>query len=112
MTLTEFLAARIAEVEADVEKRGTWAVGHSERCIFEGGYEGTASCDCGAVTRALADCEAKRQIVAELSEFLTLSYDIGANDEAPTLLYGIERQLRHLALPYADHPGYREEWKP
>ena len=26
--------------------------------------------------------------------------------------YGVERTLRHLASIYADHPDYRDEWRP
>jgi hypothetical protein len=41
--------------------------------------------------RVLAECEARRRIVTEC---------------------GWETVMRHLALPYADHPDYRDEWRP
>ena len=44
--------------------------------------------------RVLAECEAKRQIVQN------------AQDPGDDLFVAI------LALPYADHPDYREEWRP
>lgn len=46
----------------------------------------------------LADIEAKRQIV-ELVPYLS---EPGRRGDI----------LRLLALPFADHPDYREEWKP
>lgn len=62
--------------------------------------------------RVLADVDAKRRII-ELHREETLPYDVSTrrcyecNNEAipcPT--------LRVLALPYADHPDYRKEWRP
>jgi hypothetical protein len=47
-------------------------------------------------TRVLAECRAKRQVVEGVTA-----------DEATRDLV-----LRTLALPYADHPDYREEWRP
>lgn len=44
--------------------------------------------------RVLAECRAKRRLVEELGAFRR-----GA-------------ALRLLAMPYADHPDYRQEWKP
>jgi hypothetical protein len=67
--------------------------------------------------RALADIEAKRQIVALHSDATghscsvtdetgyNLNYGEVSGEEACTT-------LRLLALPYADHPGYRGEWRP
>jgi hypothetical protein len=43
-------------------------------------------------TRVLAECRAKRQVLE------------ACGDD--------EQVLRCLALPYADHPDYREEWRP
>lgn len=45
----------------------------------------------------LAECEAKRRIIEEWGPFET---------------YNGEELLKVLALPYADHPDYRQEWKP
>jgi hypothetical protein len=47
--------------------------------------------------RVLAECEAKRRIV----EMHAYQEEHFTPDE-----------LRALALPYADHPDYREEWRP
>jgi hypothetical protein len=48
------------------------------------------------------ECEAKRRIVAQLDIML----------DADALHDSAERLLRLLALLYADHPDYHEEWQP
>ena len=84
-TLTDFLLARIAE---DAE----WALREPR-------------CECsvhepGCAPRILDECEAKRRIVDKV-------YDVRG-------VAGIhlDEVLRLLALPYADHPDYRDEWRP
>lgn len=49
--------------------------------------------------RVLAECEAKREIV----ERSLSNTGVTVADDWP---------LHFLALPYSDHPDYREEWKP
>lgn len=53
--------------------------------------------------RALAECEAKRRIIYWLSD------PYSAVEGAWVLEAKI---LPELALPYADHPDYRDEWRP
>jgi len=92
MDLAEFLLARIAEDEAVAREGGQW----------DGGM-GIEWCDVGGISeslvigtdRVLAECEAKRQLL-----------EIDARQATDK---GI---LEALALPYADHPEYRSEWKP
>ena len=56
--------------------------------------------------RVLAECAAKRRIVVNLEEFRgESSWDDEKNVNGLYL-------LRLLALPYADHPAYREDWRP
>jgi len=65
--------------------------------------------------RVLAECEAKRRIVE-----LRYSWNLQAerNPEPPfssifqTQVNTADAILRALALPYADHPDYRDEWQP
>jgi hypothetical protein len=88
MTLTEFLLARIAEDEA-------WVV--------------TAECGCGdgwpqrphCPDRVALECEAKRRIVES-------EPDEWENGEYRQWHY----TLSILAAVFADHPDYREEWRP
>jgi hypothetical protein len=99
-TLTEFLLARIAEDEAvaraarpheylptrDGRNLTTIDAGDSARVGITSG-------------RVLAECEAKRRIV-------NLDDLDGAGED------GHIHAVRCLASVYADHPDFREEWRP
>ena len=89
MTLTDFLLDRIAEDEARYEADPCeYGYGHSHR---------------------MAECEAKRQIV----EFFAAQDSLQPDDPLSAGLLTAEGVvLPHLALPYASHPDYREEWRP
>lgn len=108
-TLTDFLLARIAEDEAAArratagDRTGNWWIepdegGVSEvSCLDVQGFITAVDADVAHIAlhdpaRVLAECEAKRQIV----EYVQIETHV----------------LQLLALPYADHPDYREEWKP
>jgi hypothetical protein len=115
MTLTEFLLARIADDEALAK---LVIAGHWRARLFNGEFlvidaeDGEVVCvlpfDDMAnqhiarwdPARVLAECKAKRAIVEGMAPFGPID-DIAA----PEIL-GI------LAEPYADHPDYREEWRP
>ena len=92
--LTDFLLARIAEDEA-------WA----ESETFPQPFRFEAA-------RVLAECEAKRRIVDRCERDMVAEgesasgYDIIAHTDALA-----RDTLEFLALPYADHPDYREEWR-
>lgn len=85
LTLTDFLLQRIAEDEAEVQNALAL---HGSGTTWRLGHALDPA-------RVLAECEAKRRTV----EWLVME----PRDEQP---------LRFLALPYADHEDYREEWKP
>ena len=125
VTLAEFLLARIAEDEAAAR------AGISSQADPENGwglieYQGMAglslSPHVGHVhervqgehiirwhpARVLAECEAKRRIVAMQAENDDQRHQPGFHYKAQM----IEGVLRSLALPYADHPDYRESWRP
>jgi hypothetical protein len=99
MTLTEFLEARIAEDEAvarhslngDIEYLPSLTTKHGDVL-----YLGVTH-----PARVLAECEAKRRIV-ERWRYLIRHGDTGL----------LEWVAKVLALPYADHPDYPDEWKP
>jgi hypothetical protein len=57
-------------------------------------------------SRMVAECAAKRRVVAEFIEGVA-NYDIGPQGEVARLTF----VLRALALPYADHPDYQLEWR-
>jgi hypothetical protein len=68
--------------------------------------------------RVLAEVDAKRRILDEVVEDATgldMSVDLDRRtrprDEVTEPYLG-DVLVRLLALPYADRPGYREEWRP
>jgi hypothetical protein len=109
MTLTEFLLARIAEDEATAREAQTlasiytdpqwhWLVAHNDGSRWQQTSHDPA--------RVLAECEAKRRIVELVGR--PSSDDEWFMGRADAL----DEVLSYLALPYADHPDYREEWRP
>lgn len=114
MNLTEFLLARIAEDEA---------VGQSERDWMRDRYPGESDNQAHELQvdsdgwvnisagRVLFECYAKRRIVHEHGP-------LNVHPDDPTFCSACEhtrfpcRTLRLLAIPYATHPDYREEWRP
>lgn len=59
------------------------------------------------VARVLADCEAKRQVVERIVQYLGNHF----SDDFSGDLLG-EEVLELLAQPYSNHPLYRQEWRP
>ena len=94
MTLTEFLLARI-----DEDAAWRWHVDYC-RALDDG------ACDCQATERVLAECEAKRRIVN------THPFRLVGDGEERQAERLRNHTLRLLALPYAEHPDYRQEWTP
>jgi len=105
VSLTEFLLARIAEDEA--RARPMWELKVRQRIIgvpIEPRSWPTPD-------RVLAEVEAKRQIVHLHSgpdywkspDFHLCVDSMTDNDECET--------LHALAMPYADHPDFRDEWR-
>ena len=78
--------------------------------------------------RVLAECEAKRQLVEQCRPSYVILYRESerllalalSQDQVKTVASsgphwpheGAEPVLRSLAAVYADHPDYREEWRP
>lgn len=58
--------------------------------------------------RVLVECEAGRRIVEQLWDYVAAP-DPTSSDPSGTQALWIVKQL---ALPYAGHESYREEWKP
>jgi hypothetical protein len=106
MTLTDFLLARIAEDEAY-----GWALAHGNRPGLERPGFGIYN-----PSRVLAECEAKRRIVEMAKgspDFLDAMPRPGyAQPYHSPSVDVLIRVQQLLALPYADHPDYREEWRP
>lgn len=116
--LADFLLARIAddEVAADLERwhqlpdylqgRGEWEIRPWEASESFGLDIPDA--------RIAAECEAKRRIV-ELHHRSGVSCPrCSLGDEDGEVVYEVDPcgTLKLLALPYGDHPDYRDEWRP
>jgi hypothetical protein len=101
VTLTEFLLARIAEDEADAraaDEVRLWTLSQAgDRIINDAGFMQRFT-----PSRVLAECEAKRQIIERHSGCDDVSY--GDASTCP--------DMRDLVSVYADHPDFREEWRP
>lgn len=128
MTLAEFLLARIAEDESVV--RAATAPGEmhpygdpelSESSIdafpdqVRGYLGGTWGEHCArwSFERVLAECEAKRRIVKAARMAIQNSDNVPDDTEHARIhgyATGLEMVLDLIALPYASHPDYLEEW--
>ena len=119
VTLTEFLTARIDEDEAVARAEAEMQArffGAPEFTItyewaritrHENGAQGSSFArGCPSPARVLAECEAKRRIVLDLEP------GAGEGDWYAGQDHLHAQVLRALALPYADHPDYQQEWKP
>lgn len=121
MDLTEFLLARIAEDESEARAAtpGPWiwdddnlisAASPDEAVVITdgGAYPPTGETADFIAThspdRVLAECEAKRRIVADPEPQYRADYHG----------WHITKQsmLRYLAAVYSDHADYRPEWRP
>jgi len=108
-TLADFLLARIAEDKADaielLRQHERW-----EREQDQNGADGSqgsivVSLLAGGPSdpaRILAEVESKRKVLHLVWALLQMRVETAVADQL----------LRLLALPYVEHPDYREEWRP
>jgi len=104
MTLTEFLLARIAEDE----QRAHYALTYGDSGALEYGgqwYGAIKHAERWEPARVLAECDVKTEIVG-------LYEDSQAADMSADSWALMKMVLGALAVPYADHPDYLQEWKP
>jgi hypothetical protein len=90
MTITEFLEARIAE---DESRANAWQSRLDDLTIPAYMIGGTLN-----PSSLLAECAAKRAIVAQVSDVKWGGYAVR------------DVILGHLSAVYADHPDYQPEW--
>lgn len=109
ISLPEFLLARVSEDEASAQavQEGVWCV--SGEVAAEDAVKRL-----GNPARVLAECEAKRRIVEQYQEAVVdaeaeLDMEMGWVKDG--VVEALATSLRILALPCAEHPDFREEWK-
>lgn len=89
MDIIDFLEARIAEDETEARR----------------GLEQLGTAAATADLRAFAECKAKRKIIAHHDR---IDWDFEPAGDRDYM----EKFLFILAEVYADHPDYREDWRP
>ncbi|MBE4796151.1 DUF6221 family protein [Streptomyces caniscabiei] len=83
----------------DVVAGGRWG---GEASVFESD-EDAAHIAAWDPARVLREVDSKRRVLGAIEHLL------GQVDDP---FAGVDGVLRLLAVPYADRPGYREEWRP
>lgn len=122
--LVQFLRARLDEERTEAEKQPD-----GEEAMLDG-WEIIATAETNypcyeylriAKRRVLADIDAKRELIKRGD---TLFCECDFADSPPTNPEDRSQEIPHhydctayrvaavLALPYADHPDYREDWRP
>ncbi len=119
MTLVEFLLARIAEdeeVARACDPLMHWPKNADELPVDADVPVARASLLHSRrwdPARVLVECDAKRQIVALEAEWLeVMSATLAKLRRALPSVRSDSLTLSLLALPYADHPDYQQEWRP
>lgn len=122
--LTDFLLARIAEDEAVARAAtpGVWIAGMessdslaSRPMVAAGGQRDETHIVRWNPARVLAECAAKRAIIAEhpidMDAIEPGCRTCDSDSENDVWGNGPCATLRALAQPYADRPDFREEWR-
>ncbi|WP_163275345.1 DUF6221 family protein [Cellulomonas iranensis] len=126
-SLTEFLLARIAEDEAIARDvvAGPWIHARDERSVLDAvAHRATAPGTPQATNlhvhrwgpgRVLAEVAAKRRIVQHALDIQLGADEIDwavVDDLDDPQVRAMAVALLAIALPYADNPDYRAEWRP
>lgn len=104
--LAGFVLACIADDEEVALRESTWATGAPLTAADWDYVAGDADSTLVAIyspMRVLAECAAKRALIAAVQGD---PFDALGAESAYELLV-----LKHLAAPFADRPGFREEWR-
>lgn len=113
--LVQFLRDRLDEDAREAEAAGvSWYGYEPERQIAFVPIADSHHIARHSPARVLREVEAKRGLLKRYEEPETSATLSGSFNK---LSAGVERYVlievfRHLALPYADHPDYREHWRP
>lgn len=98
--LAAWLLEQIAEDERDLKENTDW-----DHWMIP------PSRIAARIRRIQDECDSKRRLVNEHAAALANRKAHPEDLAGAGWLLGTIRALKLLALPYADRPGYREEWK-
>lgn len=105
-----------AEGNKALRTRNGWVLAHNRGEPYAPGL--LAHIACHDPARVLAEIDAKRRILDDIvpdADGLDMQVDgefrVGRRDLAAEPYLG-DALMQLLALPYADRPGYRSEWRP
>ena len=107
ITLTQFLTARYDEIEdlASTAEHGDWYLDYADDGVCDH-FEQQSP------TYVLADIAAKCGILA-VHPVDNLGYCMNCwSDRTPQSSAAPCPTLRHMSMPFVDHPDYRQEWRP
>jgi hypothetical protein len=108
--LIVFLRARLDEdARRGNERDECW---HTLHCGWQLGEEIIDECSCGVPARTLAEVDAKQRVIEQYEDHRRAMEHGVAGVSTRYLAYEVHKVLRLLALPYAGHPAYQEEWRP
>lgn len=138
MNITDFLHARIEEEETKAQQlfddlsnqirdeklrpddRGPYTPTRLLKSSLWAQYDGQTRwrnfargqhiADLANPTRILAECEAKRKIIADWEAAEKSAGNYPTIDAGYAL--GLEVAVQHLAATYSNHPDYNQEWRP
>ena len=94
--LVRFLLSRAEEDERELKR------------LARQGHDVDSKPAVRSIDRLVADVAAKRRLIGCMQQLLVLRdqpAEKAVRDQA-------SQMLRVLAVPYHDHPGYRQEWRP
>lgn len=114
MTITEFLTARLDEIE-NVARSVQEVEPKSASSVFTSLSAPTGTVEMSAAY-VLADVAAKRRLVELCATWMAAGERLADGRDVPALLVRTEAitaetVLRALAQPYAEHPDFDESWK-
>ena len=133
MTEIEFLEARITEDEAVAGQENPWhgddapGIGaewaegaerwdsqpHGRKCGWRLGEQISDECECGYPARVLAECEAKRAIIATYEGAVREADRLSGSSLSSLLRWtvsGLRDAVHILATVYRDHPDWDPDW--
>jgi uncharacterized protein DUF6221 len=107
-TLVEFLLARISDEEAVARRQARQAQAPTTNRTGTEGSAALALPDPDPSARMRTECRARREMVGILQRMMILHDRPSERPQRD----GALQLLKLMAVPYDQHPAYRQEWRP